>query len=877
MLCIDSQYSVIRHDRLERKGGGVAIFYKNFLKIHNIQFVKEWSAIEALVCDIKFTTAETSRFILCYRPPNYNLEDSFMLCQLLQTFSRVPGSCNIIGDFNLPELNFDSLNIPGNAIDALFYESLHDSGFNQLVFEPTRNDNVLDLIFSSDIMFIHNIVIDTPFCNSDHATITFTLNISGNYAEPLQNDFNFRKADYNMLEALLSSIDWPIEFSACVTVDDFYKVFIRILTSLINCHVPKFQRNKKPLPGHIKKMYAQKRKVWKNYKKTRTQEILTNYKTLCNSIKISILENSEREEDNLISSNSMKNFYNFVNKRLKSRRKIPSLVDKNKLVSSENDEKSNKFNQYFASVFTNDDGINPHFEIRENSTIFSNVKFDMITVLNALNKLKPTFSVGPDGLCAYFLKKLRYVLAEPIRTIFEISFRTSKIPEIWSSANVIPIFKKGDPSSPENYRPVSLCCVPCKVMECIINEKLTAYLDQHKLLSCKQYGFRKNKSCALQILKCKNYWSKQIDIGESLDVVYIDFSKAFDTVSHKKLVLKLASYGINGLVLSWIKCFLTNRVQRVRVENCLSMPMKVSSGVPQGSVLGPTFFLLYINDLLDVITDSEITLFADDVKIFNQSKNFDELQTDLNNVSVWAKKWQLKIATDKCVLLHLGHKNPKFVYKLDEIYLSTAIDYVRDLGVYISNDLSNSAHVNFIKNQATKVSGLIFRSFTSRNTELLVKAFKTYVRPILEYSSTAWNPHLLNDINSLESVQRKFTKRLFDDKTISYENRLNLLGLERLELRRIHFDLIMAYNILIKNYENTTEIFTLNRSNTRAKNSCKLQQNFSRLNCRKYDFSNRIILPWNSLSDDLILSANSDQFKTKLKRVNLSSFIRGRL
>jgi len=289
-------------------------------------------------------------------------------------------------------------------------------------------------------------------------------------------------------------------------------------------------------------------------------------------------------------------------------------------------------------VFTVDDGsLPPNPPTPALSPIAIN--FTPEKIFSAFKRLKPSFSSGPDGLNAYFLKK------NP------------------------PIFKKASPHSVENYRPISLCCVTCKLMESIVNKFLVDFLTVNKLLSDKPFGFQKQKSCALQLTKCTNSWINFLDNKKPVDVVYVDFQKAFDTVVHSQLLLKLKAIIPNRFLLTWFGNFLSGRTQTVIVNNCVSNPVNVTSGVPQGSVLGPTLFLLYINDLVDCIKHSQITLFADYLKIFNTSDKQALLQQDLENLSFWAKTWPLSISLTKTNVLYLGNSNPNFRYSLDDVVL----------------------------------------------------------------------------------------------------------------------------------------------------------------------------------------------------------------
>ena len=261
-------------------------------------------------------------------------------------------------------------------------------------------------------------------------------------------------------------------------------------------------------------------------------------------------------------------------------------------------------------------------------------------------------------------------MSEPLAIIYQKLLDEGVCPNEWKNANVTPIHKKGDRTDPSNYRPVSLTSQVCKVLESIIVDKITEHLTKNDLLNDAQHGFREGRSCLTNLLETLEQWTEIIDEGDAVDVAYLDFRKAFDLVSHEHLIYKLSKYGIKGKLLEWIKDFLKDRTQRVVIRGTASSPRKVTSGVPQGSVLGPLLFLIFINDLpLGLL--SALSLFADDSKLFSRivkSKKKGKksningsaiLQNDLNAVLEWANKWRMEFNVDKCKIMHLGHNIPK--------------------------------------------------------------------------------------------------------------------------------------------------------------------------------------------------------------------------
>ncbi len=297
-------------------------------------------------------------------------------------------------------------------------------------------------------------------------------------------------------------------------------------------------------------------------------------------------------------------------------------------------------------------------------------------------------------------------MAEPLAKIFSKSFECGKLPDEWLTANIRALFKnKGNESVANNYRPVSLTCVACKVMESVISDKIFQHVKTK--LSKEQHGFLAGKSTVTQLLETLDDWTKAIDKNCIIDVLYIDIAKAFDSVSHPKLLNKLEKYGIRGKLLKWVEAFLSNRRQQVVVNSSASDEISVTSGVPQGSVLGPLLFLLFINDLPAYMKYATVKLFADDCKLYiifqKQAPEGEFLQLDINALMKWADLNQLKIAFSKCGIIHLGYKNPKRRYYFDNDLIPT-LETIRDLGVTISSNLKFSEHIQFIIKSASRAA-----------------------------------------------------------------------------------------------------------------------------------------------------------------------------
>ena len=436
-----------------------------------------------------------------------------------------------------------------------------------------------------------------------------------------------------------------------------------------------------------------------------------------------------------------KSFFAYARSKSKSKNQAGVLKSGNMVMDTDSDI-ADCFNQYFSSVFTEEDLSNlpasPAPLFTDESVSCSDISFDTNTVLKALSKLRPDKAMGLDGLSPRLLIEIKEQISYPLYLLFRKSLDESVIPDDWKQGLVTPIHKKGNRNSAENYRPVSLTSQICKIFESIIRDSIMHHLESNNMINDSQHGFRKGRSCLTNLLTFLDKVTGCIDTGKSVDVIFLDFAKAFDKVPHRRLLIKLKSHGITNKVLDWITEWLKCRIQRVGIRGVLSDWIEVLSGVPQGSVLGPILFLVYINDL-DCGIKNWILKFADDTKLFGRISNTadsDELQEDLSKLVQWSSEWQMLFNVDKCNVMHISKKPAQREYQMNGRTLNV-VQQEKDLGVLLSNNLKVSAQCQQACSKALRILGMINRTIVYRHTDILLKLYKSMVRPHLEYCIVA--------------------------------------------------------------------------------------------------------------------------------------------
>ena len=489
-------------------------------------------------------------------------------------------------------------------------------------------------------------------------------------------------------------------------------------------------------------------------------------------------------------------------------------------------------------------------------------------VSKSLSYLSFDKAAGPDGVHPAIVKPLASLVARPLTQLFNQSLQDGEILDDWRTAHVVAIHKGGAKESVKQYRPVSLTSIILKTMERIIRDRVAQHLTENNLLCPQQHGFVKRRSCLTNLISFLDAVTTALDQGKKVAVCYFDFSKAFDSVNHRLLLYKLERYKVASNICGWIAAFLKDRVFRVKVGEAVSEEALAYSGVPQGSVLGPLLFIIYINDLVAKLKGQSF-FYADDLKVLHSDRT-DTLDHDLPIILEWSQTWDMPLNAEKCVLL----ANSDFPPDLPVLRTSSGdmemkrVQDTRDLGVIMRNDFKPTGQCH---NAAVKGRRALFQlkgSIRSRSAKVFLPLYKSMVRPHLEYCVQAWCPYYKKDKDEIERVQRMATRWIKECKGMSYEARLQYLGLFSMERRRLRGDLIEVFKIFKGMTDLKVEdLFEIQGTQRGRGHKYKLGKVRPRLDIRAHFFALRVVNPWNSLPDDVVAANSIEGFKFKLDRV----------
>jgi endonuclease/exonuclease/phosphatase family metal-dependent hydrolase len=868
---------------------GVCLYVKTELRATKNEALSSSNFEESVWCNIKLQD-NTCLCVGCiYRSPNSEEKNNKELEALLKEASSLRGiQLLIMGDFNHPEINW--LNETYTCSDkhhaARFLECTRDCYLTQHVTKPThyRGDqkaNTLDLVLSNEEDLVINVDVRAPVGKSHHGVVTFHLNVATPEVTTKPASYCFDKGDYGKMSQEIQDMDWNLEFEN-KSVEQNWGLFMEKVKVSQDKWIPRRKSRKlpyrkpKPLWMNEKALSKVKKKhsAWKRYLETRDGESYREYCKARNQARKATRQATREFEQKLVQEikTNPKAFYKYVQSKTKSRSGIGDLKHEGRM-ATEDPEKAEILNNFFASVFTKEDpGQTPNVKTQSVKQNLTNIEFTEEQVTKKLKMQNPNKSTGPDGIHPRVLRELAGPLSVPLTLIFNQSMRTGELPEAWRKGNITPIYKKGPRDNPGNYRPVSLTSVVCKVMESLVRDHIITHMVDNNLFAKQQHGFTSGKSCMTQLLEVIEEWTAITDVRGSLDAVYFDFQKAFDSVPHRRLLSKIHSYGIGGQVASWLTAFLSNRQQRVSVNQHTSSWQPVESGVPQGSVIGPILFVIYINDLPDAINHT-IQLFADDTKLYSKIESVEDcegMQQDINRLQDWSDKWLLRFHPAKCKVMRIGPNQPDFQYHMREssgklINLST-VESEKDLGVTFDNNLTFDQHIADTVSKANRIMGMIRRSFVFLDGPTFSNLFKMLVRPHLEYGNIIWAPYKRKHIDELEQVQRRGTKLVPGLQHLEYEERLKVLKLPSLEYRRVRGDIIEMYKYTHGSYKVETPWLHFDASSRTRGHTLKLKKLSCATEKRRHVFSYRTTNIWNALPQEVVDAPSVDALKGRIDK-----------
>ena len=879
-------------------GRGVCIFYKEHLNVTILNKINDMYH-PSIFMNIKYVN-KSFNIGLVYRSPNNDFKENKKLNNQINFASKKLKNLVIFGDFNHPSIDWDynSCNKNEEHPDSMFLFEFIKWKTNQLITKTTHHKpnckpSTIDLILTKTPDVISNIKHCPPIGKSHHDTLTAILIPNSNPKNKINKvehlkvlKPNFDKANFVAINEYFDKVDWS-ESLKDLSVEEAWCYIKDKIETAQSLFVPNKYINPNkvrpcslPNDDTLHSLLKNKRYLFKTYKKIGSKLSLYNYNAARNKVSNKIKQLKTEKEKRIaknIKSNT-KAFYQYISSKVLKKEGIAHLINENNELTTNDKEKCDVINNFFSSVFTTEDPNNvPEFKCDKdipNPLLNCNVSFEEFE--KALLNLNPNKSPGPDNFHPKFLKLTAKTLAKPIKLLFDLTLVEGNLPSDFKIAEVRPIYKKGDKSHAGNYRPVSLTSVICKVMETFIKNSLNNHLINNDLLSKHQFGFVSGRSTVTQLLVTLNEWLFGLDNNVPIDAAYMDFRKAFDTVPHQRLLNKLKGYNITGPILNWISSFLSDRYQFVKINNSCSSKLKVTSGVPQGSVLGPTLFVFFINDLPNVVFDTSIKIFADDTKAYKEIRNNDDvnkLQKAIDEMFEWTQKWLLKFNEQKCKMLHLGNNNTKNEYFIgtgDQRIPLEKSDLEKDLGIYIDENLNFKEHIKITVKKSNYACYKILKNFTFKDDLILVPLFKSLVRPILEYGNVVWKNCIKKYMNKIENVQRKFTRHIKGLQNTSYEERLKKIKLPSLEYRQLRNDMIQVFKIAKNFYDpvSTNSVFEFANNSRLRGHTFKINKQHTNKSKYKNFFSNRIVNNWNRLPKEIVNAESLNEFKNKFDEFN---------
>ena len=887
---LDGYDLINRRDRSDTDsgaGGGILTYVRSGLKCPESRLPMYDAFNQCCAISVPINGSKSIEIIVVYRP--HNLYDETRDVKrnndlLLDILQNAPKPSVLIGDFNYSDISWDHLSA-STPSSKEFLSAVQENFYTQHVDSPTRaqSNTMPDLVLTSRGNLVLGVESIGSLGASDHSMLLVDICGSTTNSKSSEMIPDWAKADIPKLKTILQAVDWKSELAGLPT-DAMWTKFKDIIANAQDECIPRKARRANGKPAWLNRTLLQairkKRRAWKLFTTTAVYHDYLKYKDLEKSVKKAVLQAKRKFEKKLAANakKDPKSFYSYLKSKTANKESVGPLKDDDKNLVTDDDKMGELLNTFFSSVFTCEDTEN----IPSPPKMFSgpspliDVDITEEKVSKKINRLRSSAAPGPDGITPRFLQSVSDVISSPLAMIFRQSLTEGCVPDDWRQANVAPVFKKGHRTSVGNYRPISLTSIICKIMESIIRDGIVDHLHDNDVIRSTQHGFMSKRSCLTNLLEYLEDLTKLIDEGNCLDIVYLDFAKAFDKVPHQRLIAKINAAGIGGSVATWISSWLSDRKQRVVLNGTYSSWCPVTSGVPQGSVLGPTLFLIFINDIDCVVDEiaSKLSKFADDTKLFrcvNSLSDNAALQRDINALFEWSEVWQMQFNKDKCKVIHIGSKNGLYKYTMGGhapagTVLERSVEE-KDLGVIVHESLKPSSQCAKAAKKANQVLGQMARAFSYRDKVTFIRLYKQYVRPHLEYAIQAWCPWTDSDIDLLESVQKRVIKMVSGLKSTTYEDRLAEVGLTSLVDRRRRGDMIEVWKILHgKENVEKAKWFTMaadaaQRPTRQSSSPFALKPPEWKGVIRKNFFSNRVVSHWNSLPLSLQSCTNINTFK----------------
>ena len=842
-------YTHITCNRKGRSKGGVIIYLHN----HLTYVLLEKAADE--MCSLLAVHIREINLVLflAYRPPpDYDgqyhgrlLEGSFnsvIISNISKVLSNLPlplPDIILAGDFNFPKATWrdgSGIKAQGHSSENTMLNQLidlcDDYSFTQKInfgtrTTPSGGSNTLDLLFTNNHLLI-NRVTKTKTALSDHDMITcytshdlWLYNIDSEVSEMSVNlsNYNLNKANWPNIKENLNTLNWP-ELFRNQTAEQQQITFMNTITDIIHANCPRYTmmrgQNKTRIPRDRRILFRQRKRKMRLKNKPSTsprtsmrleREIQDIEYKLITSFKEERLRSEQRAVNNIKSN--PKYFYSYARRHQTIKTGIGPLKINDCLLKSPEDISKALLEQYSSvySIPDTDAEINDPTEYFNDANVnhatLLDIEFNELMIENEIKQLKNNSAAGPDHFPVMLLKSCKEELSKPLYLMWRYSLDHGEIASVYKHAVVCPILKPNSQSYlPKSYRPISLTSHLIKIFEKIVASAIVKHLTDNNLLPSNQHGFLKGRSTLSQLLNHVETIIRVLESGRSLDTIYLDFAKAFDKVDHNILCRKMKGFGIGGNVGVWLHSFLTGRTQQVSANGGISQYASVLSGVPQGTVLCPILFTIMISDLDSALTNAFALLFADDSRvsrIITSEDDVQDFQEELSNmVYPWAPTNKAVFNGDKFEHVHFGKHTFHISQFCDPSNNPIAEkSQIKDLGIWISNDLSWNSHIDKMISACKQQTAWILRTFSKRDKITMRTLWISLIRPITDYCSPLWspNPTSYGNIDRLEGVLRSFTKHVEGLENLNYKERLNALNLQSIQRRHERYKIIYIFKM----------------------------------------------------------------------------------